>query len=122
MRLKADLRNRCKKFGSQVIRTYRKLPRQRDEVRIVAHQLLRSATSVGAHAREASRARSDAEFCAKIDALLQEADESQLWLEYLEEDCDVASALTQPMWREADEIIRIFVTMSDATKRRARND
>ena len=94
-----------------------RLPKVREEVRVVGHQLLRSGTSVGAHAREASRARSDAEFCSKIDTLLQEADESQLWLEYLEEDCGVSTSLTRPIWQEADELISIFVTMSDRLKR-----
>jgi four helix bundle protein len=94
------------------------LPRQREEVRVIGHQLLRAGTSVGAHAREASRARSDDEFCAKLEALLQEADESQLWLEYLDEDCGVIADKTRPIWREADELIAIFVTMADKTRRR----
>jgi four helix bundle protein len=116
MRLTPELRGRCKKFASQVIRIYVQLPKQREEVRLVGHQLLRSGTSVAAHAREASRARSDAEFCSKIEALLQEADESQLWLELLEEDCEIPSQSTQPLWQEADQLIAIFVTMSERTK------
>src|SRR5207245_7374707 len=66
------------------------LPISREEVRVLGKQLLRSGTSVAAHAREASRARSDSEFCSKLDGLLQEADESQLWLELLQEDCGIA--------------------------------
>lgn len=121
MRLKSELRDRCKRFGSAAIRLYSQMPKQREEVRVVAHQLLRSGTSVAAHAREASRARSEAEFCAKIDVLVQEADESQLWLEYLEEDCGVAAATTQSVWKEADELISIFVSMSERAKRTARS-
>ena len=116
MRLKPEIRNRCKRFGSSAIRLYMRLPR-REEVRVVGHQFLRSGTSVGAHAREASRARSDAEFCAKIDALVQEADESQLWLEYLKDDCGIDQQLIEPVWQEADELISIFVSMSERTKR-----
>jgi four helix bundle protein len=66
-----------------------KLPKEREEVRVLGKQLLRSGTSVAAHAREASRARSDSEFCSKLDRLLQEADESQLWLELLWDDCGI---------------------------------
>ncbi len=117
MRLTPELRGRCKRFGSMVIKLYQELPRKREEVRVLGHQLLRSGTSVGAHAREASRARSDVEFCAKLEALLQEADESQLWLEHLEEDCGVAASAIQPAWYEADELIAIFVTMADRTRR-----
>jgi four helix bundle protein len=58
-------------------------------VRVLGKRLLRSGTSVAAHAREASRARSDVEFCSMLDGLLQEADESQLWIELLRDDCGV---------------------------------
>jgi four helix bundle protein len=116
VRLKPDLRNRCKRFASAIIRLYTKLPKQRDEVRVVGHQLLRAGTSVAAHAREASRARSDAEFCSKTEGLLQEADESQLWLELLGEDCGIDAKLTQPVWDEANELLAIFSTMVRRTK------
>ena len=56
---------------------------------MIGHQLLRSGTSVAAHAQEASHSRSDAEFASKIDGLLQEANESLLWLELLHEDCHI---------------------------------
>jgi four helix bundle protein len=118
MRLTTDLRDRCKQFAAQVIVLYMSLPRQREEVRVIGHQLLRSGTSVVAHAREASRARSDAEFCSKIDALLQEADESQLWCELLADSCGVPQETTRPLWRESDELIAIFTTMSRRTKRK----
>lgn len=83
-------------------------------------QLLRSGTSVAANYREASRARSDAEFISKIEVCSQEADESQLWLELLEQDCAVPAAKTQPIWQEATELIAIFTTMSKNTKNRLR--
>jgi len=86
---------------------------------VLGLQLLRAGTSVGAHAREASRARSDLEFCAKLEALLQEADESQLWVEYLEEDCGIESAETKSIRSEADELLAIFVTIADRTRKRS---
>lgn len=119
MRLTPELRLRCKSFGSHVIQLFKKLPCSRTEVRVLGLQLLRSGTSVGAHAREASRARSDAEFCSKLEALLQEADEAQLWLEYLEEECGVDAGITMPLRREADELLAIFVTIADRTRKRA---
>jgi four helix bundle protein len=81
MRLNEELRDRTKQFASSIVRLYVALPRQRKEVEVLGHQLLRSGTSVAAHVREASRAPSDAEFCSKLDGALQEADESQMWLE-----------------------------------------
>src|SRR4029077_11930166 len=68
-------------------------------------------TSVAAHTREASRARSDAEFCSKLDGALEEADESQLWIELLRDDCGIKSEAIDWLHSEADELISIFVTM-----------
>jgi len=73
-RLSEELRQRTKRYASAVIQLYVSLPRKRKEVEVLGNQLLRSGTSVVAHAREASRARSDSEFCSKLDGLLQEAD------------------------------------------------
>jgi four helix bundle protein len=77
MRLSEDLRKRTKDFASRNVRLYIRLPRNREEVAVLSKQLLRSGTSVAAHAREASRARSDNEFCSKLDVLLQEADDPE---------------------------------------------
>ena len=115
---KAALRKRTKAFAGSVLKLFIKLDRQREELRILGKQLVRAGTSVGANYREASRARSDAEFIGKIELCTQEADETQYWLELLEEECDVAATLTQPIWNEADELTRIFVTMSKNTKLR----
>ena len=118
-RLSDELRDRCKQFGSQVIRLYNDLPKQREEVRILGKQLLRSGTSVAAHAREASRARSDAEFCSKLEGLLQEADESQLWVEYLRDDCQIRGEHVDQLYNESQEILAIFTTIVIQTKRRS---
>jgi four helix bundle protein len=111
MRLSIELRGRTKRYASAIIRCYVKLPREREEVRVLGKQLLRSGTSVAAHAREASRARSDSEFCSKLDGLLQEADESQLWLELLHEDCGIAIEQIHLLLRETGELLAIFVSM-----------
>jgi len=115
---KAALRNRTKVFAGSVLKLFIELDRQREELRILGKQLVRAGTSVGANYREASRARSDAEFISKIELCTQEADETQYWLELLDEECGISDALTQPLWNEADELIRIFVTMSKNTKLR----
>jgi len=99
------------------VQLYAKLPRSRKEVEVLGHQLLRSGTSVAAHTREASRARSDAEFCSKIDGALQEADESQLWIELLREDCGIAGAAVEHLHQETNELIAILATMASKTRR-----
>lgn len=111
MRLNEELRGRTKRYASAIIRLYVKLPKEREEVRVLGRQLLRSGTSVAAHTREASRARSTGEFCSKLDGLLQEADESQLWLELLRDDCGIPGQEIEVLWRETDELLAVFTTM-----------
>jgi len=117
MRLTDELRGRTKRYASNIIHLYVGLPRQRDEVRVLGRQLLRSGTSVAAHAREASRARSSAEFCSKVDGLLQEADESALWLELLQEDCAITGEPIAALIDETTEIIAIFTTIVQRSRK-----
>ena len=113
---KAALKQRTKAFASAVVRFYIKLDKSREEIRVLGKQLLRSGTSVVANYREASRARSDGEFISKIEQCAQEADESQLWLELLQDDCGVPATDVEPIWSEADELTAIFISMSLNTK------
>jgi four helix bundle protein len=76
-----DLRTRTKKYALRVIRLYRALPRRDAVANVLGKQLLRSATSVAAHYREACRAKSDLDFISKLEGAQQELDESDLWLE-----------------------------------------
>ena len=118
MRLTHELRERTKHFASAVIQFYVHLPKEREEVSVLGHQFLRAGTSVAAHAREASRARSDAEFCSKLDVLLQETDETQLWLELLRDDCGIIGSQTDFLTAESSEILAIFTTIVSRTRRR----
>lgn len=115
---KEAFRQRTKAFASVIVRFYCSLPKDRTEVQVLGKQLLRSGTSVAANYREASRARSDAEFVSKCDQCAQEADESLLWLELLRDDCGVRSESIESLCREADELIAIFVAMSKKVKER----
>jgi four helix bundle protein len=117
MRLPQEFRDRTKSYASAIIRFYVQLPRRRQEVNVLGHQLLRSGTSVAAQTREASRARSSAEFCSKIDGALQEADESQLWLELLRDVCGVNGTDLDHLSAETNELIAILATMADKTRR-----
>src|SRR5947207_9267200 len=110
-RLPEEFRQRTKLYAAGVIRLFVKLPKEREEVRVLGKQLLRSGTSVAAHVREASRARSSEEFTSKLGGAAQEADESLLWLELLREECRVAPELTQPLEQESSELLAIFTTM-----------
>ena len=115
-RLTEEFRGRTKNYAADIIRLYVKLPKGREEVRVLGKQLLRSGTSVAAHVREASRARSEEEFVSKLGGTLQEADESALWLELLCEECGIDAALTKPLGAESSELLAIFTAMITRTK------
>lgn len=120
-RLSAEFRNRTKAFAAGVIHLYVKLPKAREEVRVLGKQLLRSGTSVAAHTREASRARSGEEFVSKLGGALQESDESQMWLELLREECGIVATDNVPSEKEANELMAIMTTMINKTKTKAEN-
>jgi four helix bundle protein len=87
---------------------------------ILGRQLLRSGTSVGAHYREARRAKSDADFISKIEGALQELDESEYWIELLGDAKVTQSEVVEKLSKEINELIAIFVTMVTRVKARTR--
>ena len=82
--MEKDLRERTKQFALRIIRLYTSLP-PKGVTFVLGGQILKSGTSVGAHYREAQRAKSNADFISKIEGGLQELDESTYWLELLSE-------------------------------------
>ena len=114
-RLPDKFRERAKRYAAASIRFFAKFPKETEEGRTVGRQLLRAGMSLATHVRDASRARSEAEFVSKLGAALDEADRSLLWLELLREECSVPATLTQPLEKEASELISIFTTMIDRT-------
>ena len=118
---KEQFRQRTKAYASAIIKLFCSLPRKRTEVEVLGKQLLRSGTAVAAIYREASRARSDAEFVSKIETCAQEADESGLWIELLQEDCGISSDLLTWLRQENNELLSIFVTMAKNVKDRSRS-
>jgi four helix bundle protein len=83
---------------------------------VMGDQMLRSGTSVGAHFREAQRAKSNADFISKIEGGMQELEETVYWLELLEETGVCASKSLAALKQEADELMAIFVTIVRQTK------
>src|SRR5208337_2788220 len=96
-------------FALRILRLYQALPAT-EEARILGKQVLRSGTSVGANYRAACRARSRAEFIAKLGIVLEEADETVFWLELLLEGGIVKSEKLDNLLKEAQELTSIFVT------------
>jgi len=104
-----DIYERTKAFALRVIKLFSALPKT-TEARVIGKQVLRSATSVGAHLREGRRSRSNAELISKIGGALQELDETGYWLELLGESGIVKSEMLEPLLAEAGELTAILVT------------
>src|SRR5207245_1012008 len=102
-----ELKNRSKQFAIRIVKLFRSLPRTED-ARIMGKQVLRSGTSVAANYRAVCRARSKAEFIAKIGIVVEEADEAVLWLELLAESGIIAHGKTEDLLAEARELTAIF--------------
>jgi four helix bundle protein len=103
-----ELRERTKHFALRIIKLFRAL-RRSEEARILGRQLLRSGTSVAANYRALCRARSRAEFIAKMGVVIEEADEAVFWMELLVEAGLVEGARMQDLLREANDLVAIFV-------------
>jgi four helix bundle protein len=113
---KRELQDRTRRFALRVLRLVDVLPKTAAG-RAISNQLVRSATSVGANYRAACRARSRAEFVAKLGTVLEEADESLYWLELIRDAKLVPEHRISLLLREADELTAIVVAgRKSATK------
>ncbi len=110
------LRTRTKQMAIRVIRLVNRLPNSRAAGNI-AHQILRSATSVGANYRAAQRARSPAEFRAKLGIVEEEADETAYWIELLMESELVKRDLLEDLYQEINEITAMIVASINTSKK-----
>ncbi len=113
-----QLRDRTKAFAVRVVKVYRTLP-YRTDAQVLGKQLLRCGTAVAANYRAACRARSKAEWVAKIGIVVEEADETVFWLEMLG-DCEIVSRERLiELAAEAMELSALF-TASQHTARSGR--
>ena len=111
-----ELKRRTKAFGLSVIKLVDQLPRTRS-ANVIGNQLVRSATSVGVNYRAACRARSKAEFAAKLGIVEEEADESAYWIEILIEAGMAPQNRVTEMLREANELVAIVVASLNTVKK-----
>lgn len=112
-----DLKQRTKEFALRIIRMYCALPKS-TEAQVLGKQVLRSGTSVGAHYREATRARSNAEFISKLEGGLQELEETGYWLELIGESGVVDPAKLSGLMNEAGELNAMLTASVKTVKSR----
>jgi len=102
-------RDRTKIFSLLIIKLLSPLPYS-DALSIIRKQIIRSSTSVAANYRAVSRARSDKERFAKICIVVEEIDETQLWLEIIEELEYVDSEKLFVIKSECEELVKVMTT------------
>ncbi|HXX22199.1 MAG TPA: four helix bundle protein [Terriglobia bacterium] len=112
-----ELKKRTKQFAIRIVRLYQALPK-RDEARVIGRQVLRSGTSVAANYRAVCRARSKAEFVAKLGVVVEEIDETVFWLELLVETGIVAESRMESLQKEVTELLAIFAASQHTARNR----
>ncbi len=102
-----QLRNRTKQVAIRIIKMYKEMPQEQVSW-ILGKQIVRSSTSMAANYRAACRARSSKEYFAKISIVIEEADETQFWLELLVDTEIFKIEKLQSLMNEVQELVAIF--------------
>ena len=116
-----ELKLRTKKFALRAIRVVESLPPSRT-ADVIGKQLVRCGTSVGANYRSACRAKSQADFIAKMAIVEEGADESIYWMELLVESDLVRKELLENLKDEADQLVAIMVSSINTARGHKRNE
>lgn len=114
-----ELKKRTKAFALRCIKLVEALPKTRTG-NIIAAQLIRSATSVGAHYRAACRARSVPDFISKMGVTLEEADEVVYWMEVIVESGMQSEKRVSALMKEGNELVSIFVASLNTAQKHPR--
>ncbi|MBK1880540.1 four helix bundle protein [Pelagicoccus mobilis] len=120
-RVKADIRTRSFRFAVRIVNLCRYLEREYNASnKVLANQLIRSGTSIGANIEEAQAAQSKADFASKVYIACKEARETNYWLRLLMATEVISSERTQDLRTESEEIVAILTTISRTAKQRSK--
>ena len=112
---KGAILTKSKDFAVRIIKLTRYLQEDKHEY-VLSKQILRSGTSIGAHARESNNAQSRADFLSKLSIALKEADETQYWLELLVESDIISKSQFESLNDNLTEIIAMLTASIKTTK------
>ena len=114
-----ELNERTFQFGIRIVSVVDSLPKG-DVARALGQQLLRAGTSVGANYRAAARARSRADFVAKLGIVEEECDETLFWMEFLVASKLIKRSRLANLLQEGDELLAIIVSSINTARKRPR--
>jgi four helix bundle protein len=104
-----ELKERTKEFAHRCVKLALALPKTQPGKHI-AGQLIRCSTSVAANYRATLHSQSKAAFISKISIVIEEADESEFWLELIMDEKLMPKNQIYPLYTEAHELASIFIT------------
>ena len=113
-------KKRTKTYALKIMSFTDSLPSSRS-ANVIAGQLLRSGTSVGANYRAACRAKSGADFISKMGIVEEECDESIYWMELLEESGKIKEIAVSELKKEGSEILAMVVVSINTARARRNN-
>ena len=106
---------KSKAFALRIIGLYKYLCDEKHEF-VMSKQILRSGTGIGANIREGLRGQSKADFYAKLNISLKEADETAYWLELLHESNYITEAEFNSIYADNEELIKLLVSITKSQK------
>jgi four helix bundle protein len=112
-----ELRQRTKAFALRIIKLSESMPKSQAGY-VIAKQVLRSGTSVAANYRAVCRARSRADFIAKLGIVVEEIDETLFWLELIVDAGLLPSSRMEAITDEANQLTSIFVAARKTSRSR----
>lgn len=104
-------------FAVRTVNLYKYLTAEKNEF-VLSKQLLRSGTSIGANVAEAERGQSKADFNAKLNIALKEANETYYWLRLLHQTEYITGKEFESLGKDINEIISILVSICKKTNRK----
>jgi four helix bundle protein len=111
-----ELRQRTKRFTLRVMKVVAALP-DNAQGRVIANQLMKAGSSVGANYRAVCRARSPKDFINKLGVVIEEADEAAYWLEIVGEGEVVPASRIEGLLKEANELVAIMTAARKTARR-----
>jgi len=114
-----ELKKRTKEFAHRCVKLAVALPKTILENHI-KKQLIRCSTSVASNYRASLMAQTKAAFISKISIVIEEADESEFWLEFIMDEKLMERKRVLPLFNEAHELSSIFITTRKTAQRRKR--
>jgi four helix bundle protein len=114
---KEELKSRTKALALRVMAMIDHLPNT-TKGRVIADQIMRSATSVASNYRAACRGRSRAEFISKLGVALEEVDETMLWLELIGEGQLLRAQRVSGLIKEVDELTAIMFSAQRSARQK----